>query len=79
LRNLCIAAKKDETSRKEIVHGPKKYPGLEITGKSGKYLRRRLVILAGLRLYDIGVIGNDEQALKTPQVNEFFEAAVTKE
>lgn len=75
----AFASKKGVTSSKEIVQGPKKYPGLEITAKSGKFFRRELVILAWPRLYTIGVTSNDEQALKTPQVNEFFESVVIRE
>jgi hypothetical protein len=74
LAAYVFASKKDETSRKEVTHGPKKHPGLDITTRAAKLFRRKLVIMAGLRLYEVSVTSKDEQALKTPEVKVFFDS-----
>jgi hypothetical protein len=47
LAAYVLGSKRHETSRKEIEHGPKKYPGLEITTRTEKDFGRRLVVMAG--------------------------------
>jgi hypothetical protein len=68
------AFKKHETSRKEVEHGKKKYPGLEITSRRDKHFGRRLVVMAGSRIYDVSVVGPTEDALKAPTVKAFFDS-----
>jgi len=76
LEAYVFAFKKEETSRKEITFGKGKYPALDITTHARKLFGRRLVILAGNRIYDVSVTSSDEQALKAPQVKAFFESFI---
>jgi len=77
LEASVFAFKKDETSRKEISFGKKKYPGLDITSRSAKLLfSRKIVVLVGTRLYTVSVASKDEQALKAPEGKAFFESFV---
>lgn len=74
LAAYVAASKKDETSRKEVEHGPKKYPGLEITTHARGLFGRKLVVLAGSRLYEVSVSSKSEEALKAPEVKAFLES-----
>src|SRR2546422_136495 len=64
---------------KEIEHGPKKYPGLDIstqsvTGSGKPLIGRRVVVMAGPRIYDLSVSGTVEGLMQLPEVKEFFES-----
>ena len=50
-----FAFQKFEVSRKEIEHGPQKYPGLVIFQKMDKNCHRQLTVMAGNRLYSVSV------------------------
>jgi len=73
------ALQKDELSRKEIEHGPRKYPGLEIATRSGRHLGRRLVIFAGTRLYEVSVSTTSGELLQSPEVTAFFDSFAVKD
>jgi hypothetical protein len=74
-----FALQKDELSRKEIEHGPRKYPGLEIATRSGRHLGRRLVIFAGRRLYEVSVSTTSGELLQSPEVTAFFDSFAVKD
>jgi hypothetical protein len=74
LTAYAFASKDDETSRKEVEHGPMKYPGLEISTKARGLFGRKLVVLAGSRLYEVSVSSKKEEALKAPEVKAFLES-----
>ena len=78
LAAYVLAFRKEETSRKELEHGPKKYPGLDITSQhaspSGIRFNRKLVVLAGRRIYCISVDCKDKEFLNRPEVKAFFES-----
>jgi hypothetical protein len=74
LAAYVFANKRDETSRQAIEHGPKKYPGLDITTASGKRFGRRIVIAAGPRLYDVSVTSSKQEVLRSPAVAAFFKS-----
>ena len=73
------ALQKDELSRKEIEHGPRKYPALEIATRSGRHLGRRLVIFAGRRLYEVSVSTTSGELLQSPEVTAFFDSFAVKD
>jgi len=80
LAAYVFAFRKDETSRKELEHGPKKYPGLEIsrqrTSPLGMRFDRSLVVFAGRRIYDISVSSKDKESLNRPEVKAFVESLI---
>lgn len=68
-----------ELTRKEIEHGPKKYPGLDVTAKSGDSFVRRVVVLARTRIYKIEVLSTKQERLNAEDVAKFFESfAITE-
>jgi hypothetical protein len=73
-----FAFRKEETSRKELEHGPKKHPGLEIssqrTSPLGMRFCRRLVVFAGQRIYEISVSSKDKESLERPEVKAFLKS-----
>jgi hypothetical protein len=75
---------KEETNRKEIEHGRKKYPGFDITRQhvnpSGRILfMRSLVVMAGPRIYAVSVSSTKEEWLSGPDVKEFFDSFEIRE
>ena len=69
----------EELSRKEIKHGPNKYPGLDVTAKSGTSFVRRIVVLAETRFYQIEVMSTKKERLEAEDITTFFESfAVTQ-
>jgi hypothetical protein len=74
LAAYVFASKKNETSRKEIEHGAKKYPGLEITTRTDKQFGRKVVVMARSRIYEVSVTSKTEAALKIPAVKTFLES-----
>jgi hypothetical protein len=74
-----FSQKRDETSRQAIEYGPKKYPGLDMTTGSGDAVGRRIVIVAGPRLYDLSVAASNQEALRSPAVAEFFHSFAIQE
>jgi hypothetical protein len=74
LAAYVFSSKDDETSRKEVEHGPKKYPGLEISTHARGLFGRKLVVMAGSRLYEVSVSSKSEEALKAPEVKTFLES-----
>ena len=79
LAAYLFARQKDELIRKEIEHGPRKYPGLEIATRSGRHLGRRLVIFGGRRLFEISVSTTSAELLQSPEVTAFFDSFVVKD
>jgi hypothetical protein len=76
LNAYVFASQKHETARKEVELGRCKHPCLEITTHSGDLFDRRLVVMAGPRLYEVSVSSRKEQALRDVQVKKFFESLV---
>jgi hypothetical protein len=71
----CVfASKKDETSRKDVEYGPRKYPGFAITTRRGKWWGRRLAVLAGRRFYDLSVTATSQALLRDGDVEVFFDS-----
>lgn len=71
--------RREETSRREIEHGPQKYPGLVLTLQghlqSGRPLFvRRLVVVAEPRVYDVAVNSSKEEWLQGTDVKAFFDS-----
>ena len=73
------AFQKDEVSRKEIEHGPKKRPGLDIVSNRSGKVSRELVVAAGSRVYSVSVTAPTEEALRAPQVIAFFDSFAVEE
>jgi hypothetical protein len=69
-----FGSKSQETSRKEVEHGKRKCPGLEITTKNEKGLSRKLVVMAGSRIYEVSVTSPTEASLQAPSVKAFLES-----
>jgi hypothetical protein len=82
-RDLLVASKvafqRDELSRKEIEHGPKKRPGLDIVSKRSGKVSREVVVAAGSRLYSVSVTAPTEEALSAPEVRAFFDSFAVEE
>jgi hypothetical protein len=74
-----FSSKGDETSRKEIVHGPGKHPGLDITTRSGNRFGRKLVVMAGTRLYAVEIMSPSEELLRGPEAEAFFNSLAIDE
>src|SRR6476660_7976313 len=79
LDSYTFAFRKNETSRKEIEVGPKKYPGLEITSKdtsaAGKVrFERKLVYVAGTRIASVSVSSTDEKLVNGPEASAFLDS-----
>jgi hypothetical protein len=68
------AFQKDESSRKEFEHGPKKLPGLDIVSQRGRKVSRERAIASGTRVYSIMVTAPSEDTLNSPEVKRFFES-----
>jgi hypothetical protein len=51
-----------------------KFPGVEVTAKSGNSFARRVVVLAGTRLYKIEAVSTKEDRLKAADVARFFDS-----
>jgi hypothetical protein len=79
LAAYVFASKKAETSRKEVAHGAKKHPGLEITTRSDKHFGRKLIVVAGKRLYEVAVTSKKEELLTAPDVKAFFKSLAVEE
>src|SRR5262249_37564088 len=74
LNAYVLVTKKGETSRKEIEHGPKKFPGLDIVYKSGAFFGRKLVVIVGPRIYEVAVMSKSEELLKADEVKPFIDS-----
>jgi hypothetical protein len=79
LTAYVLGSKRNEISRKEIEHGPKKYPGLEITTRTEKHFGRRLVVMPGSRIYDLSVTSKTAEGLKVPAVTAFLESLAIRD
>jgi hypothetical protein len=79
LAAYVLAFKKDETSRKEIEHGPKKFPGFEIASRTKFGFDRKVVVIAGQRIYQISVQSRDEDLLKIEEVKAFMKSLAIKD
>jgi hypothetical protein len=82
-RDLLLAFKfafqKDELSRKEIEHGPKKRPGLDIVSNRRGKVSREVVVAAGSRIYLVSVTASTEEGLRAPRVTAFFDSFAVEE
>jgi hypothetical protein len=74
-----LASRKDETSRQAIAHGPQKHPGLDVATRSGTRVGRRLVVMAGRRLYEVGVSSTNEELMRGSKVKAFFDSFAVDE
>jgi hypothetical protein len=74
LNTYVLGTKKGEISRKEIEHGPKKCPGLDIVYKSGSFFGRKLVVIVGPRIYEVAVTSKNQELLKGDEVNSFIDS-----
>jgi hypothetical protein len=69
-----LPMQRDEFTRKDIEHGPKKYPGVDITRHSKKSFSRNVQVMAGLRIYNISVTCHKEKSLESAKVRDFFDS-----
>lgn len=68
-----------ELSRKQIEHGPNKYPGLDMTAKSGDDgVLRRINVMVGRRVYSVQV-SSLKKRLADDDVVKFFESFVVRD
>ncbi|HLW65580.1 MAG TPA: hypothetical protein VKS79_09700, partial [Gemmataceae bacterium] len=67
-----FAFKNDETNRKEIEHGAKKCPGLDITSKTAKFFGHKIIVVVGPRIYEVGVMSGNEGLIKVDEVKAFL-------
>jgi hypothetical protein len=74
LESSVLPLQRDEFTRKDIEHGPKKYPGADITSYSKKSFSRHVVVMAGLRIYTISVTCREEASLDNSKVRKFLES-----
>lgn len=74
-----FAFQKDELSRKEIDHGPKKLPGLDIVSRRNGKVSREIVVAAGSRMYSVSVTASTEETLRAPEVRAFFDSFAVEE
>ncbi|HVK18552.1 MAG TPA: hypothetical protein VM533_16575 [Fimbriiglobus sp.] len=74
LTATVFAFKADEVSQKKFAHGPQKYPGFDILSQSDGKFDRKLVVVAGRRVYHIAVTSTKEEWLKAPEVQAFFDS-----
>lgn len=65
---------KNETSRKSIEHGTKKYPGLVIESRGEKVTTKRIEVVAVRRIYSISVSSRNEKLLARPEAATFLES-----
>ncbi len=84
LETYLLAFKENEISRKEVKHGSKQYPGLEINAWSiaasgPPLISRRLVVMAGPRMYYISVTGSNKELMNAPEVQAFFDSFDVKD
>lgn len=63
-----------EFTRKDIEHGPKKYPGVDITSHSKNSFTRNVMVMAGLRIYNVSVTCRQEKTLESAKVRDFFDS-----
>lgn len=68
-----------ELTRKQIEHGPNKYPGFDVTAKDDGSFDRRVNILAGRRLYSVRVVSVRQERLNAQDVTKFFESFAINE
>jgi hypothetical protein len=64
-----------ELSRKDIEHGPRRLPGLDIVRRTGgdhPGVRREVLVAAGTRVVSVSVWAPTEEALGAPEVAAFF-------
>jgi hypothetical protein len=64
-----------ELSRKDIEHGPRRLPGLEIVSRTGgdrPGVMREVLVAAGTRVVSVSVWAPTEEALDAPEVAAFF-------
>ena len=62
----------EELTGQQIEHGPNKYPGYEVTAKSGNLFVRRVNVMAGRRLYSVAVASLKQERLNAEDVARFF-------
>jgi hypothetical protein len=74
-----FASRKYETGRKEVAYGPRTNPGLDITTRSGDLFGRRLVVMAGARLYEVAVTSRSEELLRGSEAEKFFNSFAIEE
>jgi hypothetical protein len=70
----AFASRKDEVSRQEVEHGPKKLPGLDIVVRTGGNVRRQRLVASGTRIFEVAAMARTEEALGAREVRAFFES-----
>ncbi|HKA07507.1 MAG TPA: hypothetical protein VKD71_09635 [Gemmataceae bacterium] len=83
LDSFTFAFRKNETSRKEIEVGPKKYPGLQITSKhdlNGRFrFERKLVYVSGTRIATVSVSSTNENLVNGSEASAFLDSLQTRD
>jgi hypothetical protein len=69
-----FGSQKSEISRKKIEFGRDKHPGFDIATRSGSRFGRKIVVMAGPRLYEISVLSTNEKLLGGPEVRAFIDS-----
>ncbi len=69
----------EELTRQKIEHGPNKYPGYDVTAKSGTGFLRRVTVMVGRRLYSVEVLSLNQERLNAEDVAKFFESFAIKD
>jgi len=78
LDHMKASKDNEETSRREMEHGLKKHPGLEITGRRrGKYYHR-IIILADRTLYEASVFADKENLMEGSEARVFLASFSTE-
>jgi hypothetical protein len=72
LDTTVLAFQKEETSRKEVHHGAKGHPGLEVRHTFHNRFSRQLLVWADSRLYTLSVTSDTAAALDAPPAEAFF-------
>lgn len=78
INEYLFATNSDETSRKTISHGPDQLPGVEVTTRILSKYGRKLVVVAGNRIYELVATCPREKPLNQPEINAFFDSLQIK-
>jgi|SRR5262245_1155457 len=73
------AFQKDEVSRTPIEHGPRRHPGFDIVSRRDGKVTRKLVVVAGSRVFTVSVTTSKEELLEALEVKRFFESFAIEE
>jgi hypothetical protein len=68
------AFQKDEVSRTPIEHGPRRHPGFDIVSRRDGKVTRKVVVVAGSRVFTVSVTTSKEELLEDLEVKAFFQS-----